>query len=488
MNHGYLSEPGSTNSGDDYSAFTAKILLGLILVFSLLVRLPALNHGPFGIDSWNYCIGALKYHIAHPPGYAGYVALGALLNLFVHHINRTFIGISLLSALGAVALVFCLGRLMGLKNKTCLAAAVTYSLSLSGLVFSVLALNYMLEGCLALMFACLAIVAIQRRSISAGFAATIVFAASGCIRPTTTYFLIPLWLYFLWRMRPRVIACFMHILLAGLLIGAWQYANSHLLARAGFQGSSFDFQVMMPVGYDYVSLNNRLATTREAQPAFHMPGFEILAWTLNQLHLKLMPHGENWPQPSLRRAGMLSGIQFLKLCYSLVFSVPALLVLPFTFHRAADDGTFARHRWFLLWWIGPAFLFFIFGHLGSYGYLLFFQPAVVIWLTQRLFESERRGNTLKLVYASAALFALGFFLLARPFQADSGWRRTADILALASTAASIRDGYSVSRNAPPGPMTPAYRAMIDAASDKDFLEAAQRANYTPIPQVGTQKE
>jgi hypothetical protein len=493
---------------DDYSPTTARVLLGLVLLFSLVVRLSALDHGPYGLDSWNYCIGALKFHIAHPPGYAGYVALGSLLNLFVHHINRTFIGISLVSALASVVLIFALSRLMGLKNKTALAAAITYSLSVNVLVFSVLAMNYTLESCLALLFACLAIVAIQRRSTSVAIAATIVFAASGSVRPTTTFFLVPLWLYFLWRMRPTLITLGVHLLIAAFLIGVWQYANSHLLARAGFQGSAYGFQVMMPVNYDYVSLNNRLATTEAARPAFHMPGFEILAWTLDHLHLKLLPKSENWPQPSLRRAGMLSGVQFLKFCYFLFFSVPALLVLPFTFLRGGQNGPAAlcasgrvvgktpaergangsvgQYRWFFFWWIVPAFLFFVFGHLGSIGYLLFFQPAIVIWLTQRVFESQKGRNGLKLGYASAALLGVVFFLFARPFRSDSGWRRTVDILALVNTAASIREEFSVSRNTTPGPVSPPLRAMSDAPSDEAFLQAAERAGYTPIPQIAAQ--
>jgi hypothetical protein len=147
-----------------------------------------------------------------------------------------------------------------------------------------------------------------------------------------------------------------------------------------------------------------------------------------------------------------------------------------------------QYRWVFFWWIAPALLFFIFGHLGSIGYLLFFQPAVVLWLTQRVFEGQGRGNVLKIGYFCGAGFVLGLFLLGRPFHAEGGWRRTVDILAMVNTAASVREEYSVSRNSVPGPIHPGFAAMTDAGSDEEFLEAAERAGYTPIPRVGSGSE
>ena len=477
-------------------------LIGLLLV-SGLARVPGMDHGPCGSDSLNYCVAALKTGVAHPPGYSGYVWLGWLLNLPFGHINRTFIGLSFCTGLASIVLTFVLARLMGLSVRTALAAALVLAFNVNLLVFSDQALNYAPECAITLAFACIAATAVRRRSFGWSLGATAVFAAAGAIRPTTTAYLFPLWLYVLWRTRAtsgkplerRSAArsfgeLLTHVAVAVVLIGGWQTANTRLLSAAGFKGTTYDFQVMIPAKYDYASLGGQNTGNTAATASFHMPGFELLAWMSDHLNLHLLPHKPGWPEPSLGRAIKLSVIQAGKLFYYLAFGMPLLLLMPFTFLRrdpAAKSTAFDSWRVFLLFWVLPVGLFFVFGHLGSLGYTLFFTPALTIWTVRRLLEPGRRTGppTLAIACVIVPLITLAFFDLARPFHAQIGWRRGADILALQNTAAAERQGFYAARSAPPGDPPANERAMTAAPNDVAFRAAADAAGWNPIPALPT---
>ena len=482
-----LAEPA-----DPPPVFTRRGTVGLavLLLVSALARVPAVDHGPYGSDPLNYCVAALRTGVAHPPGYAGFVWLGWLLNLPVGHINDTFIALSFASALAAVSLTFALARLMGLADGPSLAAAAAVSFCVGLLDFSTQAMNFAPDCALTLTFACLAVVALRRRSFPIALAATAVFAGCGAIRPTTTAYLFPVWVYVVAATRPTVGRAAAHLGVTAVLIAAWQSANTHLLARAGFHGTTYDFQVMIPASYDYASLNGPSPTTAAAaaasHPTFHMPGFELLAWTLDHLHLRLLPHHADWPQPSLSRAVKLMGVQGAKFAFYLAFSMP-LLLLPLSWlHRRdlpAEPG-FDRYRPFLLLWTGPVSLFFVLGHLGSIGYTLFLVPALAIWTVRRLMQPGRRYGPpwLRAACWVAPVITLAFFELVRPFRPDRpGWRYTADILALQHTASAARQNYYAARSVPPGPEPASQRAMTLAKDDAAFKAAA--VDYSPIPQM-----
>src|SRR5204862_5680869 len=103
--------------------------------------------------------------------------------------------------------------------------------------------------------------------------------------------------------------------------------------------------------------------------SYHMPWFEILSWVDRRLlHTKLLPHESNWPEPSISRALKLSAVQGAKLLFFLLLSAPMLVAVPLLLiTRRRRLLRLRRDDVFFVLWIEPATLFYIFGHLGSWG-------------------------------------------------------------------------------------------------------------------------
>lgn len=489
-------------------------VVAAIVVISFAVRLPYLGTGPFGHDERVYCIAALKYHVAHPPGYFGYVALGAALNSFVHHINLTFEFISLVSALAATALVYFLAREMGLSWRAAAVAAVVYSFSLNTMYYSVLTANLVVEGMLVSLFALLAARAIGSKrlgtaGLSAGFWATTVFASAGAIRPTTTMFLVPLWLYMLWCLRPRAGALVLHLAIAVPIVVGGAAANDYLMKRAGFAMETFSSRVMMPASYDYASFSAATMHAAVAKPSYELPAFELMAWVHDRLHLHLLPTGSTWPTPSLRRAILLIAMQACKFGFYLVWSAPLLLVIPLVWlkrNRTASErwqsGRVGQiwstvpiwQRWFYFWWVAPASMFFIVGHMGTPGFMQIFLPGLSVLLSTYLLADWGPGGagwgqagtgTVRMRHFALVLVlplaGLVFFAGARPFDPlAKGWRGAANLLLLQYTGTGIREELALARSTP-WPPSPEIQAMIDAKTDQQIVEAAKKVDLLPVP-------
>lgn len=506
------------------------VVVGAIVVGSLAVRLAYMGTGPFDHDERVYCIAALKYHVAHPPGYFGYVALGAALNSFVHHINLTFENISLVSALIATVLVYCLARGMGLSWRAAAVAAVVYSVSLNTMYYSVVAVNMVVEGMFVALFALLAVRAIGgaragaaavERGASGGarstatfwataaFWATAVFALAGAIRPTTTMFLLPLWLYMLWRLRPRAGAVIGHLAIAVPIVLGCMEINRYLMQRAGFQTQTFSARVMMPASYDYASFSTATTHAAVAQPSYQLPAFELLAWVHDLLHLHVLPTGSTWPTPSLKHAMELAAKQTCKLAFYAIWSAPLLLMVPLVWakrHRTAGkrwrSGRVGQiwatvppwQRRFYFWWIAPASLFFIFGHMGTPGYIQVFLPGLCVLLCTYLLADwgpdgvgwgqARTWAVLMRRLAPTLLLPLAglvFFVGARPFDPSAtGWRGAANLLLLQYTGTGIREEIALARSTP-WPPSPEIQAMIDAKTDQEMIKAAKKVDLLPVP-------
>jgi hypothetical protein len=465
---------------------TPWLLIALVLLVSLLVRLPFLSNHVYQNDPVNYCWGALVIGVAHAPGYAGYCFLGHIVNYLFHDINRSFVLINLAFSLGAIALIYPVARRIGLSVAAALVAMVSMSLSVNVLMNSVCGMNHAAEGCLTTLFALLAVRAIQTRKPSFAIAGTIVFAIAGALRPSTTMLLTPLWLYTIFASGPKLPRIGLHLLIAIPIIAGWLYWNRVLMEKADIADTTYDLQVMMPANYDYSRVNTGEEIPRDAKPSFHMPVFEFIACAERETGIRLLPHGSNWPDPSFTRAARLSAVQASKLVFYIFFSAPiiaAYLIFLIVQRKSIPwpDGWLAR---FFGFWLVPPLLFYVFGHLGAFGYLQVLLPGVIVLCCLGLLGTEGSAAPARArIYASIApaLLSLLFFVLSRPFHATSGGKRAADLLALQYTGAAVRQNFATSRAASSfadlGQVQPA--SIRQTHSDEEFVALLKSLDYTP---------
>jgi len=474
------------NSGDPRRRTRAPwTLLGLIFLVSFVARLPFLSHHVYQTDPVNYCWGALVIGVAHAPGYAGYCLLGRVVNYFFHDINRSFVYINLAFTLGAIALIYPLARRMGLSVAGSLVAMASLSFSVNLLVNSVCGMNHAAEGCMTTLFALLAVRAIQTQRLGTAIAATVVFAAAGALRPTTTMLLTPLWLYTVFAPGPKLSRIGLHLLIAVPIIGGWLYWNRHLMEKADIADTTYDLQVMMPAAYDYASLGTGSAFPQDVKPSFHMPAFEFLACAERAVGVRFLPHGSNWPEPSLKRAAKLSAVQASKLVFFLFFSAPILAVylLCAIFLRKTitwPTGWMAR---FFFFWLAPALLFYVFGHFGAFGYLQVLLPGVILLCSLGLLGREDGPAPTRARIAASiapALVSVLFFVAARPFHATSGPMRMADILIFQFTGPAVRESFATSRaSSAEGDVSQVPKSIREAKSDEEFVAVLKAMDYSP---------
>lgn len=471
------------------------LAVGALLLASLAVRLPFLAPGPVGWDCFTFSMGGLYQFVAHPPGYVGYCTLGHLLNSVVHDINRSFQAINLTCTLLGVLFCYLLARSFELSHRASLLTAAIYSASICTLHYSEVAVSYAVEGMFATLIGLLCHRALGSGSRRCLFGATACWALGGAFRFTTTAFLAPLWIYTLWRSRQwKWIP--LHLALAIPLIGVWYSANRYFLeARSGFRASAsqaiWQTQVVGPANYAYDSLRIDPAAT-PGQPAYHLAFVEVLVWLDRHLGPGLT-RGVQLAEPSFAHALRWSGVQGLKFGYFLLFSLPAL---------AAVLGAMALPRrrvlaWpgrddllFLSVWILPPAAFFVFGHLGPFGYLQIHLSALAVLVGYVSFHtpasdaapgSAACGSRRPFAVAGVTLTLLGLlcFVAVPPLRQEARWAKALDLVACQYFGPAIRQQYAVTRAALSQNHAPDRLRLKDCTSDEKLLEAARRVKWYP---------
>jgi hypothetical protein len=237
----------------------------------------------------------------------------------------------------------------------------------------------------------------------------------------------------------------------------------------------------------------------------------LIAWVHDRLHLHLFPTGTQWPAPSLKRALTLIAMQACKFVFYLVWSAPLLLAVPLVWlwryqtsqknWRAGQVGqTWTTvptwQRWFCFWWIAPATCFFVFGHMGTPGFIQVYLPGLCVLLCTYLLadapqpaadpSAGQAPQTAMLRWPMALVLALSFagllfFVGARPFDpAAKGWRGMANLLLLQYTGTGIRQELALARSGI-WPPSREIQAMIDAQTDQQTIETAKKVDLLPIP-------
>lgn len=476
--------------------------LGCLLAAQMSVEVlfwplhPAIGNGI------NYCYGALISYVAQPPGSIGYCLLGRLFNYFLHNIQGTFVTLSIVASMLATALVYWAGKAFGLTGQWAWLAAAMYGFSINTLVSSLFIAPYALEGTFAALFALLALRANRNMEPACAVVATLTFAVAGLFRPTTTYLLAPLWLYWLtkwmmsWKRKKKLPLCAAHIILALGVIVAWQAANRHFMSKAGY-ASTYEMQALMPSSYEYAtfSFSQKLGPVHLT---YHMPLIELISWIEKHVGIRLLPQIRGTPTPSIRRAAMLTIIQAVKQAWWLFLSAPVIIVVPLlwlSFRRPCHRFSNEPQRLFLLVWVAGPLCFFCVGHLGYLGYLQIYLAAICIASSDLLMRSRRShldafaiGKPMKAQSVSPATWAIGaviaslmFFLMARPTGAPIGLKRGLDLVALNYGGYSIKLGLSSARSMGNTGKSLSTNPISAARTDEQLLEAMRVTKFSPAP-------
>jgi len=180
------------------------ICVGLF-VLALLLRVPFRSHVLYHWDSVNFALALehfdVRLHQPHPPGYFLYVMAGKLVGLWIGEANSSLVVISITATGLAAIFIFFLARtLWGWQYG--LAVALMLLSSPLFWIHGEVALSYMVEAALVCLIAwlCFRHLVGQDKRL---WLSALVLGIAGGFRQNTMVFLIPLWLFAIWRYRWR---------------------------------------------------------------------------------------------------------------------------------------------------------------------------------------------------------------------------------------------------------------------------------------------
>jgi len=194
-------------------------LSGLVLIAS---RLPFRGHFLYHWDSVQFALGLSYFdpalHRPHPPGYILYIALGRLVNLFVHDANLALIILSIFfSLVGLVALFYLARSISGWE--VAYLAALLYLFNPLVWFHGEVALMYMAEAALVSLFLFFLYNFYANARVSQLWVAVAVLIFLGGVRQSALLFMVPILLYVLIVKNRRLILPAFGLLAAGVL--AW---------------------------------------------------------------------------------------------------------------------------------------------------------------------------------------------------------------------------------------------------------------------------
>lgn len=454
------------------------ISLGLFLA-SLLVRIPFRSEQLFHGDSYGLAAGVMYTLTAHPPGFIGYCTLVRLAYYLAGDVNLAFVVVNILSTGAATALTYLLARHL-FDRRAGLIAAVLYATSLDTSYFAEVALSYAAEGAFATAAALTGWLSVKRRSFGWLLAHSAVLAIGGSVRQTTLAFLLPLWLWIVWRSVPRwwQRACAVVVLVA--VVSVWSIPNAQRLAKywdqadIGYFESVYKLQVAMEQYYD----SSRFGTVQyeESQPRFHWPLVELGVAIRNHFVPPTADAPREVRTASASHALRLILYQTAKLLFygGVAMGLAGVFVLLAFLKRVRQ--TFDVERWiFLALWVLPAALFFALNHLGAWGYLLIFLAALATIAAQAIVVLFTTTRAQVVVTGALALTNVLLFLFMRPLPETTERNRLMNIAVLQYAAPSIRTHYARARSS--GFKKDTRQLPIDCLTD-ECLEKSIKMDFS----------
>lgn len=356
------------------------IAAGLFLL-GILTRVPFRSRFLYHWDSVNFALGLRRYdvllHQPHPPGYFLYVMLGRLVHLVVGDANASLVWISVVASGVAAVGIFSLGRTVW--GRRC--GAVAALLFLTSPLFwfhGEVALSYMVEVPLVTVIALLC----YRHWTGADdrvWLSAVMLGLAGGFRPDALVLLLPLWLASTWRFRWR-----RTILAAGLLaltVLAW------FLPMVMLTGGFARYWAALSATGQGIAEESSLFGARQIVTN----GVRLAAFTVYALGLGLLPLA----------VGAALWIRRYLAQYRAWMRMPRL-------------------RW-LLGWIAPGLLFFLFVHIRQPGHSFVMMPALLLtlgfvlteWLPQ-VFRQWRHSRRWAYALVGMLLLTNVLFFLAAP--------------------------------------------------------------------------
>ena len=351
---------------------TRDLVIALVLgVLTGLSRLPFVAHRHWEWDSVLYARALEQgFHVddvlsgsrPHPPGYIFYVAAAALAKAAGLDSDHALVAVSVVASGVAAGLCYLLCRRYA-GPPLSLALAIAFAASPLVWLHGEVAMPYLLLAPISAGLA-LAFRDARGQGVRRAVVASFAFGALGGFRQDLLLFLFPLWVWMLWpdtgaRLRSAVAllaGCGLWLLpSAALSDGLIAYAMRSLGQLTGVSGVSANAERSIPLNAVLVG--------------------DSLFW-----------------------GGLLVFVALLVLGLARALASVRGQRLP----DDAEAGFFAL-------WLLPALLFYLFVHIGEWGFVLSLVPgmyALVAWLLCRL--SARRATAVALVLANAALAAALF--------------------------------------------------------------------------------
>jgi 4-amino-4-deoxy-L-arabinose transferase-like glycosyltransferase len=426
-----------------------QISLALFVV-SALVRIPFRSAQLFHGDSYGLAAGVLYTLTAHPPGFIGYCTLVRLAYYVAGDLNLAFVVVNTLSTGIATALTYLLGRHM-FDRRAGLIAAVLYATSLDTSYFAEVALSYAAEGAFATAAALTAWLAVKRRSFGWLLTHSAVLAIGGSVRQTTLAFLLPLWLWVVWRAVPRWWQRACAFVVLAVVVWTWSVPNAQRLAKYWDQAdvsyfeSVYKLQVAMDQYYDSSQFGT--VSYSASQARFHWPLVELAVAIRNHFSPPTADAPLEVRTASASHALRLMVYQTAKLLFygGVAMGLAAAFVL--LAMRKRVRMTFDQERWiFLALWILPAALFFALNHLGAWGYLLIFLAGLTVIAAQTIVVSFATTRGRVIATTVLALTNVLVFLFMRPLPDTTDRNRLLNIAVLQYGAPAIRMHYARARS------------------------------------------
>lgn len=178
------------------NAVTERLIALGLGVVAVLSRLPFVSKILYHWDSVNFAFAISEFNLQkeqpHPPGYLLYVLLSRLVNLLFDNPNSSMVAISILSSGLAAAILYLLASAM-FNRAVGIASSLFLITSPLFWFYGEIALPHSLDAFLVITCALLLYAAQKNRT--AGYWAAGLTAAAGGFRPQTLVFLLPLVLY-----------------------------------------------------------------------------------------------------------------------------------------------------------------------------------------------------------------------------------------------------------------------------------------------------
>ncbi|MBM2826848.1 MAG: glycosyl transferase, partial [Dehalococcoidia bacterium] len=305
--------------GENATLSKAAVPVSLALLV-LATRWPFRTQYLFNWDAANFAFALQDFdvtsHAPHPPGYPYFVGLAKLFDLFLNDANASMVMESLLMSALGVAALFLLGKIM-YSPQVGLIAALLLASSVTFWTYGEVALAYTALApfsTLAALYTYKTIILGQNRLIPL----VLCYAIAGGFRPSLLLFL-------------RLVA---GICIGGFLL--WFLPTAYLSGGLASYGAAFSAYLSQDVLEKYSPIHNGLGAL--------LVNFRDTA---------------------------------AYLFYSLYFSSLFLAGSMFLWLRRPRE-TFGRREIFILLWVSPMLLFYLFVHIGDPGYVFSVLPGILL--------------------------------------------------------------------------------------------------------------